>query len=284
MSDDIFDVEFEQEKDAVNIEGTVSEDSGEVVEEKATALEIPEEKVTKPKKESKPKEEEKALEEVPKDTALTEDIDISFEGIEDAPGIQIADTGTKVSKYPIEKMRFTEAKKEMLSVLTSQVIIIKRHYDENTGSFFCFDGKCCEYLGLPDVRYIYPVVVYDTNKKGKPVSKDIEIKALILAKDAYDDLSSKNEFNEGGITAVDLVANCSDETYQSVTYSVAGQARWKKSNELKQYIADFWEKNAKYLTMAAGRSIKPKDFMEKMGEVDGNDQIDDEDVDFGNVF
>ena len=35
--------------------------------------------------------------------------------------------------------------------------------------------------------------------------------------------------------------------------------------------------------MAAGRSIKPKDFMEKMGEVDGNDQIDD-DMDFGDVF
>lgn len=267
MADDIFDVEFEE----------VSEGNEEVKKENKKE----EVKAEEPEKEVKVEKETTVVEK--KSTEITEDgLDITFEGLDNVPGVQVADTGTKVSKYPIEKMRYTEAKKEMISVLTKQVIIVKRHYDEDTGSFFCFDGKCCEYLGLPDVRYIYPVVVYDTNKKGQPVSKDIEIKALILPKDAYDDLSSKDEFNEGGITSVDLVASCTDETYQRVTYSVAGAARWKKSGEIKKYVADFWKKNAKYLTLAAGRTLKEGEFLNLKG-AGGNAQIED-DVDFDDVF
>jgi hypothetical protein len=171
------------------------------------------------------------------------------------PGVIVAETGTKVSRFPVERIRFTTSKRERISIITDKVIIVKTHFIEDFGSIICNGSACCEHIGLPSVRYLFPIVHYeDTDKKGKPLSADVSVKVLTLGKDNYEDLLTIAD-NKGSLTQFDLVVTCTDEQYQKCSYTEAGAALWKKSKKLLNDVAEVLKKDGKNLVLPLGRTM-----------------------------
>lgn len=267
MAKDAFDVDIEEEKEEVMEEEEVKEE--EVVKDENEGNEennsnVPEEKTTE-------------VEEVGENPIKNMEFDF-----DNSTGIIKGKMGDKESKFPIEKMRFSENKKERIALLTPDVVIIKRHYDEDIGPFFCFDGLCCEKLGFPQVRYLFPIVVYNTDSSGTPVDKEVDIKVLQLGNELYDSIMDKHEAS-GDISNVDLVVSCSDEEYQRVSFTIAGGVNWVKDKEVKKYVYNFWKKNNKYMTMAVGREIDEQEFKQLKGLDNIEDNADVEES-FDDVF
>lgn len=178
----------------------------------------------------------------------------------------VADTGTKVSRFPIERIKFTANKKERISIITDKVVIVKTHYVEDVGSIICNGSLCCEECGLPSVRYVFPIVHYEgTDKKGSLVTSDISVKCLAVGKDNYEELLTIME-NKGSLTQFDLVVTCSDETYQKCSFTEAGPARWRSSRKAMETVASTLKKHGKDLILCLGRVVNDVQLAKLLGK------------------
>lgn len=191
--------------------------------------------------------------------------------------------GQKVSRYPVEKMRFSKNSKELISILRPKPVMKKLHYHEDVGSFFCFEGACCEHLDLPRVRYIFPTIVYDTNKKGKPISTNVELKAWQVSDETYESIISISEMN-GPVDTFDILVTCTDEQFQKVNLTYAKKAKWRTKEKLVNYVRKLWKKNRDYLTADIAREITEEQFIQDL-DLNRVSQADDSmDVDFDGAF
>lgn len=281
--EEVFDVDFDEVDPVEEKEESKKEEpKKEKPAPKKEKPEVKEEKKTEEKEEQQMVEQRKQ-EIMESDEDLFGEMDESLANI---PGIMASNIGTKISKYPVEKMKFVTSSKELISPVTENIIIAKTHYNDEIGQILCFDGACCDKLGLPTVRYVIPIVVYDTNKGGKPISQEIEHKALIIGQGTYEDLMTIHELND--MTAVDILVTCKDEKYQNISFNTAGESRWRKSKTLRKEVKEFWKKNKKHLITVIGKQMNEKRFLEEMGidssqpqaqgvsEVDFNDVFDEE--------
>lgn len=185
--------------------------------------------------------------------------DFNFSDFQSLPGVVVGDIGIEVSRLPVERAKFTKDSRALISILSKQVIAVKTHYNESLGSYLCFGGKCCEVDGLVRVKYIFPCLVYDTDKKGKPISKTATYKALSIGKDQYDDIMVISELQGDDITKVDILVSCSDEQYQKLSFQAAGDCRWQKSAQMVKECKEFWNDNMKHIIKAVARSVKAAD-------------------------
>lgn len=198
------------------------------------------------------------------------------------PGVISGDIGLKVSRFAVDKTRFTVANKSLISIVSTQVIAIKCHYNEDLGSYLCFGGECCERDGGARIKYLFPVVVYDTDKNGRPVTSSIENRVLAVGKGTYEDIMTIHDLS-GDITTVDLLVTCKKEDYQEISLQQAGQCRWKKSPTLTKEVSEFWSRNMQHIFEAVARKMDAKTFAEKVGgKIDMGPS--DSDVDFEDVF
>lgn len=182
-----------------------------------------------------------------------------------SPAIVVAETGTKVSRFPIERIKFTTSKKERISVILDKVVIVKSHFAEDIGSVLCNGSLCCDHFGLPSVRYLFPVVHYEnTDKKGTPLSSDIDVKVLAVGKDNYEELVTIMD-NKGPLSQFDIVVTCNDEGYQKCSFTEAGDAKWKKSKKAQQYVADRLKKDGKNMVAAIGRIMTDAQLRKAIG-------------------
>lgn len=207
-------------------------------------------------------------------------LDFDFGGLEDLPGVVVGDLGIELSRLPVERAKFTKDSRSLISIVSGKVVAVKTHYREGLGSYLCFGGKCCEADGLARVKYLFPVVVYDTDKRGAPVSSDVSYKVLAIGKDQYDDIRTMAELN-GDITGYDILVSCKDEQYQKLSFSLAGDARWRKSRRLTQATREFWKTNMKNLIMPVARRISERDLMK---ETAGDEINSNGDINFDDVF
>jgi len=149
-----------------------------------------------------------------------------------------AEIGDTLSPFAIEKLYMATGQLMRAGILSLKIRIVRIHYIEGVGYFHCFDGQCCEDNGIPSVRYLYPIIVYPTDNKGKLlVDRDkvdlsnCEFKILAVGKDDNQSLITKNEIqaDEGrNITHVDLLLTCTDSGYQKKDYDVVGDAVWRE--------------------------------------------------------
>ena len=156
----------------------------------------------------------------------------------------------------------------MISILTSKVMAVKTHYHQDVGRALCDKGACCKWLGLPSLRYVYPVVTYNCDKSGKPVSKDVELKMIVLGKDAYESIKTIHDLN-GNIADLDIVVTCTDDQYQKCIYTPAGPARWKKDPSIIKEITRLWERDKQHLLMPVGRIMTEDYIKSKLTEGTG---------------
>ncbi len=266
-SDDIFDVDFSE----LDEKGS---------EEKDIPVQSQDSKSKKQSQEKQGNQEENAIQESNNaDVSEIEELDILDDSLKDLPGVSTGKIGVKVSRFLVERCRFTTSKKERLSIIKDDVIPVKLHYDEDTGSFICFEGKCCEMLGFPRVKYVYPVVFYDTDTKGKIQSKDIQVKVLSVGNEQNEDLITINEV-QGDITGFDLLVSCKDEQYQKISFTVAGKAAWRTRPEMVQFVKNFLTRNKKHLLTAVGKKLNESEFLKLMGYSESEQ----ENLDFDDVF
>jgi len=188
-------------------------------------------------------------------------IDLGLSG----PSIVVAETGTKISRFPIERIKFTTSKKERISIIIDKVVIVKSHFIEDVGSILCNSSFCCDQLGLPSVKYLFPVVHYEnTDKKGTPLSSDIDIKVLAVGKDNYEELLTIMD-NKGPLSQFDLVVTCNDEGYQKCSFTEAGDAKWKKSKKAQTYVSERLKKDGKNLVACIGRVMTDAQLKKALG-------------------
>lgn len=207
-------------------------------------------------------------------------VNFDFSALMSMPGVVTGETGIVVSRFPVERMRFSKNAKSLISILSDQVIVCKTHYEEDLGQFLCFGGECCKH-DLAKVRYVYPIMVYTTDAKGKPVSLEIQNKALVLGQSAYNDLLDIQDMN-GSLTNMDLLIRCDKEDYQEISITNAGPCRYKTKPQMVKEVQEFWRENSEHILKGIARVITPEDYKKaKAADVTQGSELDMDAV-FGN--
>lgn len=179
------------------------------------------------------------------------------------PGVMVGDIGIEISRFPAEKMKFTKAKREMISIVTPQVMAIKTHYIDGVGSILCNDASCCRLAGAPRIKYLFPIVVYETDSKGKPVSSKLNFKVLAVGEGIYRDIMAIAEVQD--ITTIDLLVTCKEEVYQDISLTPAGQCRWQSKPKLIEQVTEFWSKHMEDIIKPIAREVTEEELAEKLG-------------------
>lgn len=181
------------------------------------------------------------------------------------PGVTVAPTGTKLSKFPFPKVKFEEGRRCRLAILTEDVIMLKLHYHDAIGSIICDGGACCKYCDKVSIKYCYPCVVYETDNTGRIVSTNVELKLLALGGEMYDQISLLSEIG-GSITNMDLLFSCNSTQYQKCQVTQAGPAQWLNNESLVKYVSEYLENNASKMLDALGRTYTAKEITDKLNE------------------
>jgi hypothetical protein len=176
--------------------------------------------------------------------------------------------GTKVPTVPIPRFKATKTAKTRVAFISKGVLPIKTHYVDGMGSFVCFEGKCCELEGLPKVRYLLPIIVYETDRTGKIISENISVQALSLGEDAYSALGDAVLFSGKGIQDIDVIISCTDETYQKLTFTVDNSVspQWKTFKTARSMV-DYFKENRDRLYMAVARTMEESTYLSRKGFV-----------------
>jgi len=209
-----------------------------------------------------------------KKSKIDQILDTMDEELEKQVGVSTGQFGDSFSRYPIPRAKFNEGVKERIAVLTTSVVFVKLHYHEETGYFFCFEARCCDILGLPTTRAVIPIIRYDSDKRGKPVSKEFTVEVLRVGQSVYDNLMTIHDLRQdegGSITEADILVTCNDEQYQDITFNVAGKALWRRDKGMAKEVINYWKDNKKHLTEGLGRRLNEEDMLIALG-YDGGQQ------------
>jgi hypothetical protein len=125
-------------------------------------------------------------------------------------------------------------------------------------------GECCDVFGLPSVRYVFPLLQYDTNDKGQVLSENVTCKIMSVGEGTYEQLCDINTIlQEGGldVTKTDLLVTCTDETYQKVTFTQANKSRFRDFPKEKVHKEiQKWKDNMSVSYRPVARMITPDEF------------------------
>lgn len=240
--------------------------------------------VQQPQVQAQPVQQAQAVATVQTQAVALED-EIDFGDIQIA-GAQIGDIGIKVSRFAFEKCKFVKTSKARISLVSTKVAVIKMHYREGLGNYICFNGDCCKNDGYSRIRYLFPVCRYETDTKGKPVSRNVTQEVLVLGKDAYETIVTMSETCQGKLSDYDLVVTCTDEQFQKITFVPAGQALWKRDAEVKKEVIDFWKANLKDLIKPVANVLTAQEYANAIAEneADVAEPPAQADVNFDSVF
>ena len=179
------------------------------------------------------------------------------------PGVMVGDIGIEVSRYPVDKIKFTKAKREMISIVTPQVMAIKTHYIDGVGSVLCTGKTCCKVAGAPRIKYLFPVVVYETDTKGKPVSSKLNYKVLCVGEGIYRDIMAIAEVQD--ITSIDLLVTTKEEVYQDISLTPAGNCRWQSNPKLVEKVVEFWSEHMEDIVKPIAREVDEDTLLAQAG-------------------
>jgi len=107
--------------------------------------------------------------------------------------LEIFRFGTFVSPYALEKLTMAKDQKAIVGILTKKIHVMRTHFIPGIGSFHCFGGVCCVNHGIPAVRYVFLVAVYDVDNKMNLLSNDLDFSMLSLGVDNYKNFITKQE-------------------------------------------------------------------------------------------
>lgn len=198
--------------------------------------------------------------------SVSKDYEITFssemESSLESMGISVGDIGVKISKVPIERYKASTSKVDRISFITKRVIPVKFHFVEGVGSIICFKGRCCDVAGVPNVRYLFPIAVYQTDSEGNVCGKNIELKILSAGEDLYKSIITINKGTAqyGGIDHADLLVTCTDDQFQKISLTFAGPAIWRQYRQIAEFLAERLNRDGTNAYMAIARKVDEATF------------------------
>lgn len=158
-------------------------------------------------------------------------LDVAQSNIENNEFITI-DMGKKVSTAVIEKLKGQKDEKKRVVIFMpyfdipekqNSAMAVKRHYNEDLGSFVCFNGECCQYEDKAVVRYLFPVVEYPliNGDPTKPLPENVggecKLKLLVAGNELYSTISDAYAAHGNSFEGYDLIMTCTEQQYQNFT-------------------------------------------------------------------
>ena len=139
--------------------------------------------------------------------------------------------GQKVSTAVMEKFKGQKDERKRVAIFMpwfdipgkeGMVMAVKRHYDEDLGSFICFGGECCQYSGNASIRYLFPVIEYPVanNDATKPLPEnygECKLKLLVAGNELYSSIADAYAAHGNSFEGYDLIMTCTDSQYNSFT-------------------------------------------------------------------
>ena len=179
----------------------------------------------------------------------------------------VAKTGTTVTQYPFERLKFESNRQQRFAILTPDVVIVKRHYHPDLG-YVLSDGVNDKYFDkAPSIVYCYPVVHYtDCTDRGKPLSDKIQVKMLMCNKDMYSYLCGVYEI-KGDITQFDFLGSVipGSDKFPKTQLMEAGSVLWANNSKNREYIQEYMKQNGDRFLSAVGKIYTPEKIEELLG-------------------
>lgn len=182
------------------------------------------------------------------------DMDFSF--LDSVKGVEVVDSGTVVSRYPIDKIDFSEVKPERFSILVDKVIVCPYHYFDGCRNVICNGGHCCELGNKRKLRYIYFAVHYtNVDANGKILSPAVDLCALSLAEQYYRKLCDIQKY-KGNLSNFDIIGTLTKKggstEFSDLNFNEIGPAAWKTNQSLVDYIVkEYKDKHSRILDFFA---------------------------------
>lgn len=124
-------------------------------------------------------------------------------------GIYEGDINDSISLVSIENYKATANQTDRIAILTNKKLMVKLHFSKELGRYvYCWGGECCTRYLYSNIRYVYPILVYPTDKKGNIIPGDVRVMRLTLPEKKDNSIRIKNTIlqNVGkDITKVDLL-------------------------------------------------------------------------------
>jgi hypothetical protein len=186
---------------------------------------------------------------------------------ENNPYVIVAKTGTTVTPYPFERLKFESNRQQRFSILTSDVVIVKRHYHPDLG-YILSDGLNDKYFDKsPSVVYLYPIVHYtDCSDKGKPLSDRMQVKMLQCNKDMYNYIVGIQDI-KGDVTQFDFLGSLlpGNDRFPKTQLLEAGPALWKNNPKAGEYIETYMKQNGDRFLSSVGKIYTPEKLEDLLG-------------------
>lgn len=180
--------------------------------------------------------------------------------------------GDLVKPIAVEKFRGSEGTREVVAVMSTKVNAAGIHFSPGMGYFYCFKGRCCQELGLAQLRYVIPLICYtvqETHPKTQVPTKwgsPMVAKYLALGKDAYEsDLLVKHQL-QGDITKFDLLVSCVDDQYQKLKFEVMGPCQWRTRKESIPEVQELAKEYRSLIGLSVARTLSEAQFDDFMSQ------------------
>lgn len=190
---------------------------------------------------------------------------------ENNPYVIVAQTGTTITPYPFERIKFEQGRQSRFAILTSEVVIVKRHYHQDLG-YILSDGMIDDlFEKSPSIVYLYPIIHYtDCSDRGKPLSDRVQVKMLQCNKDMYSTLCGVLEI-KGDLTQFDFLGTLlpGNDRFPKTQLLEAGNALWKNNPKVAEYIDSYMKQNGDRFLSSVGKIYTREKLEELLG---GKDQ------------
>jgi hypothetical protein len=181
-------------------------------------------------------------------------------------GFVSVEFGATMSKFPIDRDKFSKGIVYRRGIISREVMIAKYHWEEGMGAYFCFGGVCCERRGAPQLRYIVPVVAYDSDPiTAQPRSRNFELFYLQLSEEQYTML--KDIDMSVHVEMLDYHIRCSDDKYQKISIQNIGPALWRSDSMMYQAVMAKYNEVKKFIPMSIATNISAEDYLRKINQI-----------------
>lgn len=159
--------------------------------------------------------------------------------------------GTKVERYAIPRIKFSEDKKELILLFSDDVTCVKLHFlggeDDTLSSgvkgFFYSTPLLEKTYGPPAIRYVVPFIRLKTNDEGKPISPPAgDVMIMQIGEESYDSLVEKYN-DHGDLKYRPIKVRCTDKNYQKIDFDILGGSVLDSAQDLITQSQAYYAQN-----------------------------------------
>lgn len=186
--------------------------------------------------------------------------------------------GQKVSTAVMDKFKGQKDEKKRVTIFmpwfdipgkANAVMAIKRHYNQELGSFICWGGECCQYEDKASVRYLFPVIEYPlaNNDATRPLPEnygECKLKLLVAGNELYTTIADTYAAHGNSFEGFDLIMTCTEAQYQSFTVMATNGTVRDNYKSFNKCLEEWKTKRDQAYTVVA-RKMDPEYYRNQKG-------------------